>query len=66
MGRRGFPDRAVLLPNGVIIFFEFKRKDDGVLSEHQKDMISKLRKRGFRAEVVYSKEEAIQIVEEYL
>jgi len=35
-GRRGFFDRIVFLPGGVVFFVELKRPRGGRLSEHQK------------------------------
>ena len=41
-GRRGWPDRTVIMPNGLIVFVEFK-KPGGKLSPNQVTTISILR-----------------------
>nr|DAQ59615.1 MAG TPA: Nuclease [Caudoviricetes sp.] len=52
---RGFPDRIVLLPGAVIAFVE--TKDTGKKpSPIQERVHAKLRKLGFRVEVIDSKE----------
>ena len=53
---RGFPDRIVLLPGGVVVFVELKdagRKP----SKIQESVHAKLRGLGFRVEVSDGKEE---------
>lgn len=49
----GVPDRIVLLPGGRLIFVELK-KHDGKVKPWQDRMHTKLRKLGFRVEVLWS------------
>ena len=48
---RGYPDREIILPDGLTVRTEFKRKD-GRLSKHQRSWITKLRELGHHATVV--------------
>jgi hypothetical protein len=50
---RGFPDRTVLLPGGRVVFLEVKRPG-GKVSFPQRYFITRLRKLGFPAAIVYS------------
>ncbi len=52
VGRRGAPDRVVLLPGGVIIWVECKSPEWGKLEDHQEREIERLRRMGQRVEVV--------------
>lgn len=47
VGKKGAPDRLVLIPGGEIIFVEFKAPG-GKLSYHQVEFHDMLRKFGFR------------------
>ena len=47
-GRRGWPDRLVVLPGGVIFFVELKRPKGGSLSAVQKGLHERLRRLGAR------------------
>lgn len=49
----GVPDRIVLLPGGRLIFVELK-KVDGVVAPWQRRMHARLRKLGFRVELLWS------------
>jgi hypothetical protein len=57
-GEKGFPDRTILLPGGVVLFVEVKEPNGGKVSEHQKRWIAKLHALGFAATVVCSVDEA--------
>lgn len=57
----GFPDRSVFLPNGRIVFIEFKTPT-GVLSEHQKRFADAMAKLDFEYFVCRSKEDAINVI----
>ena len=63
---RGFPDRIVLLPRGVLVWVETKRPQGGVLSPTQKVQHVLLRRLGQRVEVVWTKEEADALVTELM
>lgn len=52
-GRRGAPDRIVLMPNGRIVFVELKTTG-GVLESWQKRFHAMLRHLGFRVEVLWT------------
>lgn len=55
---RGFPDRIVILPHGVLVWVETKRPVGGVLDPYQNLQHTVLRRLGQRVEVVWSKEDA--------
>lgn len=61
---RGFPDRIVLLPGGVLVWVELKRLQGGKLSPAQKVQHMTLRRLGQRVEVVWTKEQADALVKE--
>ena len=54
IGRRGFFDRVVILPGGVVIFCEVKRPRGGVLSPHQMLRLAQYRSLGAVACVISS------------
>lgn len=54
---KGFPDRMVLLPGGGISFVELKNGNKGRTSKPQRIWISILKRLGFDAVVLKSKEE---------
>lgn len=47
---RGFPDRTILMPNGVVCFVELKRKKKSKTYHTQKLWCNRLRALGFHAE----------------
>lgn len=55
---RGWPDRIVLLPAGVLVWVETKRPVGGRVDPAQNVAHTILRRLGQRVEVVWSKEEA--------
>lgn len=60
---RGFPDRIVLLPGGVLVWVETKRPQGGVLSPVQKVQHVLLRRLGQRVEVVWTKDQADDLMD---
>lgn len=60
---RGFPDRIVLLPGGVLVWVETKRPQGGVLSPIQKVQHVLLRRLGQRVEVVWTKDQADALID---
>ena len=60
---RGFPDRIVLLPRGVLVWVETKRPQGGVLSPVQKVQHVLLRRLGQRVEVVWTKDQADALID---
>ena len=60
---RGFPDRIVLLPGGVLVWVETKRPQGGVLSPIQKVQHVLLRRLGQRVEVVWTKDQADDLID---
>lgn len=60
---RGFPDRIVLLPGGVLVWVETKRPQGGVLSPVQKVQHVLLRRLGQRVEVVWTKGQADDLID---
>lgn len=60
---RGFPDRIVLLPRGVLVWVETKRPQGGVLSPTQKVQHALLRRMGQRVEVVWTKDQADDLID---
>ena len=60
---RGFPDRIVLLPGGVLVWVETKRPQGGVLSPVQKVQHVLLRRLGQRVEVVWTKDQADALID---
>ena len=60
---RGFPDRIVLLPRGVLVWVETKRPQGGVLSPVQKVQHVLLRRLGQRVEVVWTKDQADDLID---
>ena len=60
---RGFPDRIVLLPGGVLVWVETKRPQGGVLSPVQKVQHVLLRRLGQHVEVVWTKDQADALID---
>ena len=58
------PDRIIPIPDGKVIWVEMKKPSGGRLSEVQKLRHKELRKLGQDVRVVWSKEEADQLVDE--
>lgn len=66
-GLRGFPDRSILMPNGKIIFIEFKSPTGkGKVSPQQKAVLKKISDLKFPAYVIDDLEIAKQILMEHL
>lgn len=60
---RGWPDRIVLLPAGVVAWVETKRPVGGVLSPAQLVVHEQLRRVGQQIYVVWSQEEVDELLE---
>ena len=56
-GVRGFPDRTLLLPGGIVVFVEVKKRKGGVVSRQQEQWLRKLQELGFQAFVATSLEQ---------
>jgi hypothetical protein len=63
-GQRGAPDRLVVLPGMDTLYVELKRPHLGVLDEAQKRYHSRLRTRGQRVWVLWSKEDVDAFIAE--
>lgn len=61
---KGFPDRLVLLPGGRVVFVETKRPDGGRVDEIQKLRQAQLRKLGFDARIIHTREEVASFARE--
>ena len=59
---RGFPDRIVILPAGVLVWVETKRPVGGKLDPAQNVAHAMLRRLGQSVEVVWTKEAAEDLV----
>ena len=64
LSRRGFPDRTLLLPHGVVVFLEFKQPK-GRVRAHQKKYEEILKKLGFAHHYVRSVEEAKEVTKQH-
>lgn len=62
---RGFPDRTLLLPGGLIIFVEVKRPKDCKVYHQQLVWQNRLQKRGFTCEFVTSMQDVARLVKEH-
>ena len=62
--KRGWPDRILLLPAGLLVWVETKRPEGGRLSPAQLVAHETLRRLGQRVEVVWTKEAADRLVED--
>ena len=62
----GMPDRIVPLRGGKVIWVELKKPSGGRLSEIQKLRHSELKKIGHDVRVIWSKEDADNLVEEII
>lgn len=60
---RGWPDRIVLWPGGLIHFVELKKPDKWVYQPRQQRVHSWLRKMGFKVYVIKTKEEVDQYLQ---
>lgn len=65
-GAKGWPDKAVFIGTGQVIFFEFKKKKTGRLSDAQKLRIESLRIKGYKVFIVTEAPEAIKNLMEVL
>ena len=60
---RGWPDRIVLLPCGVIVWVETKRPTGGRVAPAQRIVHEELLRLGQRVVIVWSKEEVDELLE---
>lgn len=60
----GYPDRIVMLPGGVLVWAETKKPKGGKVSKLQKLRHEQLRSLGQRVIVVWTKEQADELVEQ--
>lgn len=60
----GMPDRIVMLPGGILVWVETKKPKGGKVSSIQAYQHKRLRALGQRVEVVWTKEQADELVEE--
>ena len=64
--RPGMPDRVTLLPEGRVLWIETKKPSGGRVSAIQKYQHKVLREAGQRVEIVWTKEQADDLVRELL
>lgn len=64
-GMRGIPDRLVLLPGGIVLFFELKRPVGGSFEPLQERWHGKLRQLGFRVYVCNTKASVDAVLRDY-
>lgn len=64
-GVRGIPDRIVLLPGGIVLFYELKRPVGGSYEPLQLRWHTKLLKMGFTVHVCHTKALVEQSLKEY-
>jgi len=62
-GVRGFPDRTILMPGGIVLFVEVKKPKGGVVSQQQKDWVRRLTALGFLCIVATSLEQVVAAVD---
>ena len=60
--KRGYPDRQILLPGGRVVWVETKRPSGGRVSGAQRVAHEKLRRLGQVVELVWTKEQAEELV----
>lgn len=60
----GYPDRIVMLPGGVLVWAETKKPKGGRVSKLQKLRHEQLRALGQHVVVVWTKEQADELVEQ--
>ena len=61
---RGFPDRSLLLPGGLVLFVEIKRPTAAKTYHMQIVWQERLRRRGFRCEFVTSMKQVAALIQE--
>jgi hypothetical protein len=65
IGARGFFDRFVTLPGGVIILVELKRPKGGRLSPHQRKRLEVYRRLGVNVQICKSREDVRRLMDAY-
>lgn len=61
-GKKGIPDRLVVLPDGVLIFAELKRPKGGIVAQLQDWWRNRIRHLGHRAVVLSTQEEVDHVL----
>lgn len=61
-GRRGFPDRTILLPGGIAIFLELKRSPSAHQRAQQVVWVNRLQDLGFVAEFCWNMKQVKQVI----
>lgn len=64
-GENGFPDRTILLPNGRVLFIEFKA-ESGIESKLQEAWRATLRAMGFSAHLCFELDYAKMLLDDML
>ena len=66
--KKGVPDVVFAYPTEAYsgLFIEFKRRKGSKVSDEQKEMISRLRNSGYKAEICYGCDEGIATLKAYL
>jgi VRR-NUC domain len=66
--RKGIPDLFLPIPEGYYhgLYIELKRTKGGILSMDQEEYIQVLRDWGYRVEVCYGAQQAIEAIKNYL
>ena len=65
---KGIPDIGIAAPRGRYhgLYVEMKRKEGGITSAHQEDVIMRLNDKGYRALVAHGADEAMQATKDYM
>ena len=63
---RGWPDRLVLLPSGVLVWVELKRPKGGRVAGAQRVAHEELRRLGQTVVIVKNKEEVDELLEDFI
>lgn len=64
IGKRGWPDRFVVLPGGYVALVELKRPRNGVLSAHQKKLCKELTTLGVTVVVIRNQEQIERFIQQ--
>lgn len=64
-GKRGFPDRLVALPGGVVMFVEVKRPRGGRISPNQYEVLRAYEALGVVVAIVRNEEDIARLLREH-